>query len=103
MSHDPTRNPTVTGGRRSGFVLGVVAHRKFRADATAERNLTTLGHFLAGEAEADKPSVSMILRRAVAAYADHCRAIANDEGALARERRRVRQGAKIPKVKTAPK
>jgi hypothetical protein len=99
MAHDPQRNPTKTGGRQTRFVTGVVAHRKFNADRTAERNLVTLGGFLAGQRIEDKPSVSSILRRALEVYTDHVRALSGDRCHLDREKVAVREGSKLPTIR----
>jgi hypothetical protein len=99
MAHDPQRNPTKIGGRQARFVVGVVAHRKFNADRTAERNLVTLGGFLAGQRIEDKPSVSSILRRALEVYTDHVRAISGDPHYLEREKAAVRAGSKLPTIR----
>jgi hypothetical protein len=99
MAHDPKRNPTKTGGRKTRFVTGVVAHRKFNADRTAERNLVTLGGFLAGQQIEDKPSVSSILRRALEVYTDHVLALSHDPQYLEREKTAVRAGSKLPTIR----
>jgi hypothetical protein len=109
MAHIASFNPTVTGGRRSRYLTGgVVAYRKLNADETAERHLTSLREYLRGKSEEDTPSVSSVLRRALAVYASHVQAIARDPVGLTYEKTRVREGSRLPTLrkrvpKTRPK
>lgn len=101
--HVTSNNPTTTGGRQHRYSLGVVAHRHMASDATSERNLTTLGEYLAGATGEDRPSISSVLRRALAVYASHVRAITSDPVSLAYENTRVREGSRKPTLRKKPR
>lgn len=104
MAHIASFNPTVTGGRRSRYLTGgVVAYRKLNADETAERHLTTLRDYLRGRSAEDCPSVSSVLRRALAVYASHVQAIASDPVSLQYENTRVREGSRRPTIRKKPR
>ncbi len=95
MSHNANINPTITGGRQSRFVKDRIAVRNFRTDRQSEQHIQTLGVYLAGVG-ADVPSISMLLRRAVAVYQDHLKAIAATPHLIEAEKKKVREGSILP-------
>jgi hypothetical protein len=97
MSHDPQNSPTIPGqgGRSHRHVEHSHTTRNVRTDATAERHLKTLGEVLRGYEEADTVSVSMLMRRALAVYFDHIKAI-EATPSLSEEFERVREGSVVP-------
>ena len=92
-----TNNPTLTGGKLRRYVKVTDQTRNFRSNLQSEQHLQTLGTYLAG-VDADVPSVSMLLRRAVAVYRDHMRAIAANPPLLEAEKKKVREGTILPSV-----
>jgi hypothetical protein len=98
MAHDPRNNPTLPGlgGRTRRRVEHSHTVRTFRTDSPAEQRLYTLGAVLRGFEATDTVSVSMLLRRALAVYADHVAAVQATPALIAEEMDRVRQGSVIP-------
>ena len=98
MAHDPRNNPTLPGlgGRTRRRVEHSHTIRTFRTDSPAEQRLSTLGEVLRGLEATDTVSVSMLLRRALAVYADHVAAVQATPAMYAEEMERVRQGSVIP-------
>ena len=96
--HDHSNSPTLPGqsGRAQRHVDHSVCTRNVRTDSLAERHLKTLGEVLRGTSEADRVSVSMLMRRALAVYADHVAAVRETPALVAAEKLRVRQGTVLP-------
>lgn len=96
--HDPSRNPTLKGksGRAQRHVNHSICIRNVRTDTLAERHLKTLGEVLAGATAADRVSVSMLMRRALAVYASHIAAVRETPVLIATEKLRVREGTNLP-------
>ena len=94
-SLNPTKDPNLAGKHRR-YALNTQTVRKFSSDRSTERTLVTLKAWLAGKVEsADVVSVSLLARRALAVYRDHCAAL-NVAGNLDRERNVIRNNSKLP-------
>ena len=97
--HDPTQNPTKNpqlAGKSRRFATGVQAFRRFASDTPTERAIVTLKTWLAGKVEAgDVVSVSLLARRALAVYLDHCAALYG-AGNIELEREVVRINSRMP-------
>lgn len=96
-SLNPTKDPNLAGKHRR-YALNTQTVRKFSSDRQTERTLMSLKAWLAGKVErADVVSVSLLARRALAVYLDHCAAL-NVAGNLDREREDIRKNSKLPNL-----
>ena len=101
MTENPstTLNPTKSlkqNGRRVLHVKHTSAVRKLRTDHESERALIFLKQTLAGQAAHDRPSISLVMRRAIKLYRGHVSSLLGTPQGLDRERRAVRENSHLP-------
>ncbi len=97
--HDPTQHPAknpALAGKHRRYAIGVQAVRNFASDTPTETAIVTLKEWLAGRVEnADVVSVSLLARRAIALYLEHCRTLYS-AGNLDLERVEIRRNSRMP-------
>ena len=97
--HDPTQHPARSpelAGKHRRYAIGSHALRHFYSNTPTERAIVTLKEWLAGTVESgDVVSVSLIARRALAVYLDHCAALYG-AGNIELEREVVRINSRMP-------
>lgn len=102
--HDPSHNP-VTHPQHNGRCVLHVRHttavRKVRTDGESEATLVWLRSALAGQAPADRPSISLLIRRALKLYRGHVSSLLGTPQGLDYERLLVRQGSYLPTIRKA--
>lgn len=94
--HDPAHNPVTHpqhNGRRVLHVLQTTAVRKVRTDSEAEAALIWLKSALAGTSPTDRPSISLLVRRALKFYRGHVSSLLGTPEGLKYENLLVRQGS----------
>jgi hypothetical protein len=96
-SLNPTRNPALNG-RRVLHAKHSSDTRKIRTDREADAALTFLKDILAGETAADRPSISLVVRRALKIYQRHVSSLLGTQY-LDSEKRAVRQGSRLPRIR----
>lgn len=99
---DPALNPTASphlNGRRVLHVRQATEVRRLRTDHESEAALNWLKTTLAGERTEDRPSISLIARRALKLYRGHVSSLLGTPQGLDRERRAVRQGSRLPRLR----
>src|SRR5437868_12420425 len=99
LLHDPTLNPTRDknlAGKHRRYAEHGLASRRFASDSRTEHAIMTLKSWLAGRVESgDVVSVSLLARRAIRVYLEHCRALYGVDN-LAGERDEIRKGSRMP-------
>ncbi len=99
---DPSLNPVSQpqlNGRRVLHVRYTTDVRKLRTDRESEAALKWLKAALAGEAETDRPSISLVVRRALKLYRGHVSSLLGTPQGLDSERRAVRQDSRLPTIR----
>lgn len=99
---DPALNPAASphlNGRRVLHVRQATKVRRLRTDHESEAALDWLKGTLAGERPEDRPSISLLLRRAVKLYRAHVSSLLAAPQGLERERRAVRQNSRLPRIR----
>lgn len=95
-----TNNPTAHTALNGGCVLHVrntTEVRRVRMDAHAELALTFLKKALAGGAAEDRPSISLIVRRALKNYRDYVATLLPNPNQLNDEKQAIREHSHLPR------
>lgn len=104
--HHPSHNPVIHPHHNGRCVLHVrhtTAVRKLRTDGESEAALVWLKATLAGQTPADRPSISLLIRRALKLYRGHVSSLLGTPQGLDHERRLVRQGSHLPTLRRPTK
>lgn len=99
MAADPKNNPAknpLLAGRRQLHVKQTAVVRNVRMDHEAEDTLKMARERLAGVEAHDRPSVSLIIRRALKVYRGHLLQTLGTPQGLRNEVAAVRFGARLP-------
>jgi hypothetical protein len=107
---DPALNPVAyphLNGRRVLHVRKTTDVQRLRTDHESEAALNWLKATLAGDRVEDRPSISLVVRRALKLYRGHVSSLLGTPQGLDRERRAVRQDSRLPRLRktllTSPK
>ncbi len=96
--NDPSTHPSLNG-KLHRYATGTTCVRTLRTDQESEAALVTLRQVLAKAH--DKPSTSLLVRRALKIYRSHVAAM--NQEAIERERVEVRQHSHVPRRRRRPK
>ncbi|ULA62992.1 MAG: hypothetical protein LZF86_90002 [Nitrospira sp.] len=100
--HDPAHNPVTHpqhNGRRVRHVLQTTVVRKIRTDSETDTALTWLKSALAGTSPTDRPSISLLVRRALKLYRGHISSLLETPQGTKYELLLVRQGSRLPTLR----
>jgi hypothetical protein len=99
---DPASNPTThppLSGRRQVHVRHTSEVRNVRTDPESEAALQFAKRHLSGDLPTDRPSVSMITRRALKTYKLRLASLLGNPEGLREEYRAVREGSRLPRLR----
>ena len=97
-SNNPITNPS-TNGRRVRHVRMSTSIQTFRTDAAAEATLELAKERLAGTENHDRPSVSLIVRRALVLYRRHLAGLVGTPQGIRNEQTALWIGSRLPRLR----